>query len=203
MYQTQKKIDSLSLELIDSRIHTLTMIDSLCKENLKIEKLRDAYLQEIDSLKKENILLRSILADSVESSLLSPGYYYRKTESIEQNPAYEMEWIYVSESREIQVFHTGGNDSCLRKMKLKGSPERIYVRITRRHEKFEKNYLKCFDSLYVPSKVLFTDRIRLLIEQNSDDRIRDDLFFVESGVIRKVIASDNTILSYNYQFIGI
>lgn len=208
----QTKLDSLKQldqQHKDSIKNQLFKIDSLNNSLKKEQTMLELNKSKIDSLNKDNVRLKEMMnytitlidvniIDSVDEKHVKSGYYYRILPLQNGIDSFNniIDWIYISDSMDVQLFESANYEYCLLEMYFKKEPKQIYHQIKKDYKKFIDLYLKCTDhEMYIPSKSYSYGKIVL-------NQQHDVILFVKDGIIRKIRNSNDEILTYNYKFIG-
>lgn len=170
------------------------ILDSLYKEREELNEIKMNYIISSDS----------VLLGSKELRTVKPGFYCRTLPYFDDHGEFynEIEWIYIDENYNVQLFISANYEYCLMDMYFTKKPKQIRRQINKNHEKFIQLYLDCMQGqMYIPSKIL-DDKTLVLNPMDGDVFFNDKIWFIKDGIIRRTITNYINYETFNYKYIG-
>lgn len=196
IFYRKRKIEYLENELIN-------VIEASKKNKQKIDSIEKLSLILIDKMDYYKVLIELNIQTEENKNFVKPGFYYLESPklTVEDSLKNEIEWIYISDSLEVQVFRTSKNNLCNLNLNYKKTPQKIYAKINRNRRKFNSRYLACNKSEFYPS-VNHIFGVIIFKNENSSTYLKDVITFSESGIIRTFLNETNDVLVNKFTFIG-
>lgn len=170
------------------------ILDSLYKEQEKLDEIKMNYITSSDS----------VILESNELRMVKPGFYCRTLPYYDDHGEFynEIEWIYIDESYNVQLFISANYEYCLMNMYFAKKPKQIRRQINKNHEKFIQLYLDCMQGqMYVPSKKI-DDKTLVLNPKDEGMAFNDKIWFIKGGIIRRTITNCINYETFNYKYVG-
>lgn len=202
----KEKIDQLKLELENHKLSSQKLLDSLKDENIKLKSIMLLHLErmlpkKLDSIKMEDKQFKANL-DLVN---IRPGYYYYKR-SIDENEVQEdfeneIEWFFIDENYQANNFFTGTYEYCLDDLLFTQNPKTIYRTIKKNKSQFEELLKGCEFEDYSKSYLISPNSIEVM-KNKYFDYIELELLFSKGKLIRKSYDQNLNLIIDEFNFIG-